>query len=199
MSAADGLHLNLPRAPDNTFHTAQPQGDSGRRDAKQAPSQQLPSTVQAGGGGAAPGSPPTFAIDPAYPLAPPPPHPQAGYRETEAQGLGALLLSVTGGTEERHNVSCGSQTLLPSSCPSIWVPELTEGSQLPDGRWKSHQTRLGMVPMPNTQPSWLTKVISRGKSSAAHGTSRQEPRAACEDDRDRCGLRTQHMTGWGSG
>lgn len=71
MSAADGLHLNLPRAPDNTFDTAQPQGDSGRRDAKQAHSQ-LPGTVRAGGGGAAPGSPPTFATDPAHPLTPPP-------------------------------------------------------------------------------------------------------------------------------
>lgn len=71
MSAADGLHLNLPRAPDNTFDTAQPQGDSGRRDAKQAHSQLL-GTVRAGGGGAAPVSPPTFATDPAHPLTPPP-------------------------------------------------------------------------------------------------------------------------------
>jgi hypothetical protein len=89
--------------------------------------------------------------------------------------------------------SCGSLTLLPSSCPNIWVPELTKGSQLPDGGWKSHQTRPGTMPMPNTQPSRLIKVISRGKSSA-HGTSRQEPRAACEDDRDRAGLRTGHIT-----
>lgn len=26
MSAADGLHLNLPRAPDNTFDTRSPKG-----------------------------------------------------------------------------------------------------------------------------------------------------------------------------
>jgi hypothetical protein len=97
MSAADGHHLNLPRTSDNTFDTAQPQRDS---DAKQAGSQ-LPGRVRAGGGGAAPGSPPTFAIEPAHPLTPPLPHPQAEYRETEAQRLGALLLSVTGGTKEK--------------------------------------------------------------------------------------------------
>lgn len=84
----------------------------------------------------------------------------------------------------------GSLTLFPSSCPNIWVPELTEGSQLPDARWKSYQTGLGMLPMPKTQPSRLIKVISPGKNSA-QGTTRQEPRAACEDDKDRAGLRTQ--------
>lgn len=77
-----------------------PKGDSGSRDANQARSQ-LPGRVPAGGGGAAPGSPPTFATNPAHPLAPPLPQPQAGYRETEAQRLGALLLSVTGGTKEK--------------------------------------------------------------------------------------------------
>lgn len=73
------------------------------------------------------------------------------------------------------------------------MPEPTEGSQLPDGRWKSHQTRLGMMPVPKTQPSWLIRVIARGKSSVPR-TTRQEPRAACEDDRDRAGLRIQHIT-----
>lgn len=101
MSAADGLHLTLPRALDNTFYTAQPQRDSGCRDAKQARNQ-LPGRVRAGGGGAAPSSPPTFATDPAHLLTPPPPHPQAGYKETEAQRPGALLLlSATGGTKEK--------------------------------------------------------------------------------------------------
>lgn len=149
MSAADG-----PQSTRQHFqHSPAPRGPGRCQDAKQAPCQRH-STVPAGGGGAAPGSPPTFATDPAHPLTPPH-YPQAGYRETEAQRLGALLLSMTGGsTEKTHNSSCGSLTLPPSSCQTIWVPELREGSWRPDGSWKSHQTRLGMVPMPKTQPSW---------------------------------------------
>lgn len=88
---------------------------------------------------------------------PTPMPPNTGGRETEAQRLGALLLGMTGGSREKaHNASCGSLTLLSSSCQNIWVPELREGSQLPDGRWKSHQTRLGMAPM-KTQSSWLIR------------------------------------------
>lgn len=131
-----------------------PRGLGRCRDAKQAPCQPAAQHSSSRGGGAAPDSPPTFATHPAHPLTPPP-CPQ--HRRQGNRGPGALLLGMTGGSREKaHNASCGSLTLLPSSCQNIWVPELREGSQLPDGRWKSHQTSLGMVPM-KTQPSWLIR------------------------------------------